>query len=139
MWYIVRLMSIKRKIRNLKYSAKSRGLEVRLMDYEYENLLNLGCHYCGKNILEENGYCLDRIDSDKGYTLYNSVGCCKICNRAKFNMSFDQFVDWIEKAYKFQQNIMEMLKKDNTDYNYKEEKDLHKLTKTDESFIIKNK
>ena len=86
-------MNIKTRISKLKSSAKSRGLAVNLMDYEYESLLSLGCHYCGKDVLEENGYCLDRIDSNKGYYLHNVVGCCKICNRAKSDMEFSQFVN----------------------------------------------
>lgn len=118
---------IKRRIYKLKYSAKKRGLKVRLMEYEYENLLNLGCHYCGKELVSESGYCLDRINSKKGYTLHNVVPCCKTCNMAKGTMDFNTFVDWIERAYFHQKAIFDKIKSmPNEDYSYKEEKDAHK-------------
>lgn len=131
--------SLKSRINQLRNSAKTRNIEVRLMDYEYNNLLNIGCHYCGKELLTENGYCLDRVDSNKGYTLYNVVGCCKICNRAKSDMHFLDYINWIEKSYKFQQSVIERLKNEERIYSYKEEKELHKLTKNDTSFFINSK
>lgn len=132
------MWNLKQKIQKLKNSAKQRQISVRLMDYEYENLLNLGCHYCGKNLENENGYCLDRIDSSKGYTLHNVVGCCKECNMAKGSMSFEQFVSWIERAYLFQQAMINKLKQiENLDYSYKLEKELHKHNKKQDSFCIK--
>lgn len=131
-------MNIKTRISKLKSSAKARNIKLKLMDYEYENLLKLGCHYCGKNVLEENGTCLDRVDSNSGYVLHNVVPCCKICNRAKSDMDFVNFIDWVKKAYLFQQNIIETLSKlDNREYNYKKEKDLHKQSKNDTSYLIK--
>lgn len=131
-------MKLSARIKKLKYSAKDRGLEVRLMDYEYENLLNLGCHYCGKDVLKENGYCLDRIDNDKGYTLFNCVACCKVCNRAKSTMSFGEFTDWISKAYFFQKSMFEKMSKSlDTTFNYKVEKELHKQLSTNKGICIK--
>lgn len=125
------MRSLKNKISRLKSSAKHRKIKVRLMEYEYESLLNLGCHYCGKDVLSENGYCLDRIDCKKGYTLHNCVACCKKCNLAKGTMSFKEFVEWIEKAYNHQQKVINRLKSlNNKNYSYQKEKQLHKLTKT---------
>ena len=40
---------------------------------------------------------LDRIDSEKHYTADNVVPCCKICNRAKNDMSQKDFFDWLLK------------------------------------------
>lgn len=128
MWHI------KSKISKLRASARRRGLKVRLMEYEYESLLNLGCHYCGKEVLSENGYCLDRLDSKKDYFLHNCVACCKKCNFAKGSMGFIEFIEWIQKAYKHQQQILETLKNlENTEYSYKQEKELHKLVKTEKN------
>lgn len=42
---------------------------------------------------------LDRIDSTKGHTKDNVVPCCWNCNRAKNNMKFDEFVQWIKLVY----------------------------------------
>jgi len=33
----------------------------------------------------------------KGYTKKNCVSCCKICNRAKSGMGFDDFMSWIRR------------------------------------------
>jgi hypothetical protein len=53
------------------------------------------CHYC--DILESgrfNG--LDRVDSLKGYTLENVVGCCRWCNRAKGQNTVEEFTAWLQ-------------------------------------------
>ena len=50
-------------------------------------------------VLKCNG--IDRIDSSKGYTVENSVPCCKYCNTAKNTMSVDEFLKWIGRVYKF--------------------------------------
>jgi len=127
------MRSIKSKISSLKSSAKKRGYTVRLMEYEYESLLNVGCHYCGKEVLSENGYCLDRVDSSKGYTLHNVVACCKICNFAKGSMKFDEFISWVERAYKHQKKMIEFVRENYQEYNYKTEKDLHKKSINNEN------
>ena len=50
-------------------------------------------------VLKCNG--IDRIDSSKGYTVENSVACCKYCNTAKNTMSVDEFLKWIGRVYEF--------------------------------------
>jgi hypothetical protein len=42
---------------------------------------------------------LDRIDSDKGYTLDNVVPCCRNCNRAKSDLTLGTFDAWLQRAY----------------------------------------
>lgn len=49
---------------------------------------------------EYNG--IDRIDSSKGHTADNVVPCCKYCNFGKGKLSFEEFVDWIERIKKYQ-------------------------------------
>lgn len=44
---------------------------------------------------------LDRIDSTKKHTLSNVVPCCFICNRAKLNHTQQDFINWIERVYKW--------------------------------------
>lgn len=51
------------------------------------------------HILRCNG--IDRLDSSKGYTIDNSVPCCKWCNTAKNVMSEGDFYKWIKKVYEF--------------------------------------
>lgn len=40
---------------------------------------------------------MDRVDNEVGYIRTNVVPCCIICNRAKNNMPFDEFMSWISR------------------------------------------
>jgi len=65
------------------------------------------CTYCGR---DRTGYFnptndweerfeytgLDRVDSSMGYSIENVVPCCKACNRAKSDMTMEEFNFWIE-------------------------------------------
>lgn len=121
------MISLTRRIGRLKASAKQRNIEVRLMNYEYDNLLKMGCHYCGKDLKDETGYCLDRLDSNKGYTLHNVVPCCKQCNYGKHTMGFDTFIEWIYRVHDHSEKVMEFLKTQ-PQYvtTYQDEKLIHK-------------
>lgn len=90
--------NVRSRLSMLRGSAKARGLRVDLDVNKYQELINLGCHFCGSSLQDEKGYCLDRVDSSKGYTLMNVVACCKICNIAKGSMQIHKFMDWIKKA-----------------------------------------
>lgn len=68
------------------------------------------CHYCGDEVKwceytvkgkGRGAYNLDRKDSSIGYTKENCVVACWICNRMKNEMSKEQFIQWIEKIYKY--------------------------------------
>ena len=87
-----------------RQSARYKDL---IFNIPYEKFLELSqqdCHYdasppsniCKSKHNKEdfiyNG--LDRIDSSKGYTLDNVVPCCAKCNRAKLDMSPEEFLDW---------------------------------------------
>jgi hypothetical protein len=133
-------MKLKTRISRLKSSARHRGIPVRLMDYEYNSLLKMGCMYCGKRLDDENGVCLDRIDSKKGYTLENVTPCCKRCNVAKNDMDIVEFIKWVERTYNFMQDKIKQLQQIEIPYSnkmYYIEKYLHKHNKTDESICIK--
>jgi len=99
-----------------KKHAKDRGFTFDL-DYDYFKELTKGnCHYCGIEPVQVyqlknpktgkirsgvpiyyNG--IDRVDSSKGYAKENVVTCCKVCNRAKSNMSLEDFKNWIMKVH----------------------------------------
>ena len=91
---------------------------------EFANLIEQPCAYCGLTesdstkeprsyrtskkgipsyhinldyVYRHNG--IDRIDSNKGYTLENVLPCCKYCNAAKLNHSQAEFLEWAERAY----------------------------------------
>lgn len=91
-----------------KQSATSRSHKWELADSQFRKLTRMDCWYCGaepaqiwQGTTETTGSYIyngvDRIDNTKGYTPENVVPCCEICNRAKKNMGYDEFVDWITR------------------------------------------
>lgn len=90
--------NVQKRLRKLIASAKARRIKINLDVNKYQILINCGCYFCGKDLKNENGYCLDRVDSSKGYIISNVVGCCKICNRAKSDMNVYDFIDWVYKS-----------------------------------------
>lgn len=106
--------------RNAK--KKSRSFSLTLKDFR--ELASLNCHYCGAEPKLVNRYLdrqgnqkrknkeyqqstidmayakingLDRIDSSLGYEKNNTIPCCFTCNRAKGDMSYKDFIDWISR------------------------------------------
>ena len=137
------LIPIEKRIKLLIYSAKQRNIEVKLYSFEYESLIRLGCHYCGASLHNHTGYSLDRLNPKKGYTLHNSVGCCKICNYAKGVMTFDEFFKWTDRVHNFKVKIMKRLEENiaivGNNFTHKDEKNFHSRYKKDNSFFIKVK
>jgi len=96
--------------------AKARGLEFALTKAEFEYLTKEPCTYCGvlpAQVFTNGGRTspyiyngIDRVDSSEGYTLANTVPCCKTCNYAKHNLTLEEFLSWIDRLVKFriQQN-----------------------------------
>ena len=84
-----------------KCSAKKNKREFTLTENQFMSIIKSNCFYCGANLsnstnhivknLHYNG--IDRIDSSKGYTIDNTVSCCKMCNIAKHNHSQQDFLD----------------------------------------------
>jgi len=86
-------------------AATKRGYSFSLSKKQFLYITNLPCHYCNElpsdtctyeylvtNYSRDvNG--LDRLDNSIGYTSSNCVPCCKVCNRMKSTMSFEEFVD----------------------------------------------
>ena len=95
----------------IRKNARVRDLEWTLTKEQVRFLTKRPCHYCGvapsqvhdnKNlngVYVYNG--LDRIDNDEGYTITNVVPCCKVCNRAKFNMTSEEFEIWVARAHAY--------------------------------------
>jgi hypothetical protein len=89
-WYYVR-------------NARQRGHEWALDRTLFETLITSACYYCSRvgdmetvseagDVFPHNG--VDRLDNSVGYTVANSVPCCKPCNQAKNDRSVDEFRDW---------------------------------------------
>lgn len=100
-----------------KNRAIKSGLIFEISEEEFKDLTQQNCHYCGlpPSSLKKTTYKgrenkmpsrymyngLDRINSRMGYTLDNVVPCCRICNHAKHTMSYETFVEWLERIKLF--------------------------------------
>ena len=83
-----------------KQSAKRRNISWELSEENFRLLTSLPCHYTGRSpdktrtlgidTFVHNG--VDRLDSNKGYTVENCVPCCTDVNRAKLNMEYLDFI-----------------------------------------------
>ena len=104
-------------VRFYKNGAKIRSLEWELTPEQAKNLFSIPCHYCGsasaavvwgknshKNPNPQSRFIytgIDRKDNRAGYTVSNCVPCCKVCNYAKYNLSYEEFQSWINRLVKF--------------------------------------
>lgn len=95
-------MKMEKRFKLLLSSAKKRGILVKLNTKYYADLIGMGCLYCGEELINKTGTCLDRQDSSGGYTNDNVVGCCHICNYAKRTLKDHEFYDWVTRAYDHQ-------------------------------------
>lgn len=80
---------------------------------EIRTIMLSNCHYCGgspKNrririAIKYTG--IDRVDSNKGYISGNCVPCCNACNRAKSDMTLDEFNSWIKGLVNYNKHLIE--------------------------------
>lgn len=103
-----------------KTTSKTRGIFFDIDKESFKTITSLNCHYCGIQPLQKtkcsslnlkrpdylyNG--IDRIDNNKGYIESNIVPCCFVCNRAKRDMEYLDFLSYIErlKEYKINNNL----------------------------------
>ena len=62
---------------------------------EFESIVKMPCYYCG--IIQDKGFNgIDRQDQQSGYTLTNSVSCCRMCNFMKGAVDNITFLHRIE-------------------------------------------
>lgn len=109
------------------YRTKARRKEIHfsITRDDFKNLVLQNCHYCNSEpTVVKNAYkhrhserhraCqawiraaaiklngIDRVDNTKGYTPKNCVPCCEICNKAKRDMTYEEFMKWIQKLTNF--------------------------------------
>lgn len=101
-----------------KQNAIARNLSFELSKNEFKEIVSKNCAYCGKvpseiqslkrynhtgHPIYMNG--IDRIDSNKGYTINNCVPCCEMCNRMKLNYTKKQFLDHVEQIYLYHKSL----------------------------------
>lgn len=77
------------KLRIYKRGADSRGLKFTLTSEEFESIIQGICHYCDSS----QSIGIDRKDNKIGYTLENSLPCCKTCNFMKGTLSYKDFIN----------------------------------------------
>jgi len=101
-----------RSLRGLyRYRARKRGIEFRISLQLFREITSKPCAYCGtgpslvhtpkraNGSYKYNG--VDRKDADLGYVSGNVVPCCDICNRAKSDMNYDDFIDYLDRVAEF--------------------------------------
>lgn len=100
---------IRRLLNVYKRNSMRKNLSFELTLDQFKILINNKCHYCGiepskiytrkdnafETFILYNG--IDRKDNFNGYSEDNSLTCCEICNRAKSNMSYDEFIKYINR------------------------------------------
>ena len=105
---------------HLKRRDRNKGFSETMSFDVFSTLSKSPCKYCGlehskeiedrlnesksqkrlsDHILKCNG--IDRLDSSKGYTVENSVTCCKYCNTAKNTMTESEFYSLVKRIYEF--------------------------------------
>jgi hypothetical protein len=92
-----------------KQNAVSRNQTFELTFDQFKSLITSNCFYCGNepsNVYKRAYYDIkyngvDRVDNNIGYTLSNTVTCCKICNIAKNNNTYDDFLQWANRLVKY--------------------------------------
>lgn len=103
--------AFRRTLRYYKRNAKNRGKLFSLTGGQFRELSKMNCFYCNQppsNVCSGesrgneygdfiyNG--LDRLDSGGDYTFDNCVPCCRRCNVAKNDMTFNEFIDWVGRV-----------------------------------------
>ena len=81
---------------------------------EFKELVNKNCYYCGEipsktrfiasKTKEKPLNGIDRVDNNVGYLKENCVPCCTTCNFMKKMLTKEDFLNQIDKIYKFIHN-----------------------------------
>lgn len=98
--------SFNQMVSKYKLRADKKDLPFTLTLDDVKAITKMPCAYCGaapsngKNRKgNHNGEYIyngiDRYDNTKGYTLDNSVPCCATCNRAKNDLSIQDWHEWL--------------------------------------------
>jgi hypothetical protein len=94
---------------NYKATSKKKNRSFLLSREHFDILISNNCHYCNKSpsaisktwkerhgTLKYTG--IDRKDNSIGYEINNCVPCCSRCNRAKLQMPYEEFKQWIRSV-----------------------------------------
>ncbi len=114
--------------RHCKKNALTRNILFNLTKEEHKSIISQNCYYCDSIPILYNTYLtnskkirtkiktqksidrafifintVDRVNSDKGYTLDNCVAACWPCNEMKMDSYYQDFIDKIYKIVEFQE------------------------------------
>jgi hypothetical protein len=79
-WYVKNKTTPNSRYKTAISNSKARELEFDISLDGYSKLISQDCYYCQANIKGEMGVGLDRLNSNKHYTIDNVVPCCARCN-----------------------------------------------------------
>ena len=98
--------------RQYRKSAKSRKLPFELTPERFRELTKADCYICGappagsyrhdKSPAYRTPYTyqgIDRCENDRGYVDDNVIPCCKVCNRAKSNLTLEAYLLHIHQQF----------------------------------------
>ncbi len=106
----------KRSYRSYKDWAHKKKLEFQISFEQFKTLIHLPCHYCKQEpYIEKFAYHrrryskgddesavfhgIDKVNPAKGYINNNIVTCCVYCNRAKSDLTIEEFKQHIIRLY----------------------------------------
>jgi hypothetical protein len=90
------------------YRATIRDKRIFTLTFEeFYHISQQNCHYCNRTPKQQHNHHahtflyngIDRKDNTIGYTLENSLPCCKYCNQAKSDLTYEQFKNLICNIY----------------------------------------
>lgn len=88
-----RCTTANKRLYQYRAQAEKRGYGFFLTDDQFFELMAAPCKYCD----QEHSLGVDRVDNNIGYTVVNSVPCCKVCNRMKNTHTLEYFLNHIKK------------------------------------------
>lgn len=105
----------KSKITGFNQHSGRKYKEFKLTLDDWTSLIHSNCHYCGAEPNSNNQYHnrrktnpepfymngIDRIDPNQGYTLENCVPCCSICNRMKWDLPYNEWINHMHQILKY--------------------------------------
>jgi hypothetical protein len=89
--------NVNNKLRSIKNSATTRGIEWKLSDEEAKVMMTSPCIYCKHMDLDVRVNGIDRLDSGKSYCTENCRPCCKNCNYMKGTFDPKTFIEHARK------------------------------------------
>jgi len=81
--------------------ARDKQIDFSLTRQQFVNVVHQPCAYCG-NFQYSNYNTIDRINSEEGYSITNSVAACWRCNMAKGAAPLDEWIEWIAAIKSYQ-------------------------------------